>query len=132
MRHLKAGRKLGRTGTHRLALVRNLAASLFEYEWITTTKEKAKEVARFAEKVITLGKKGTLTHRRRAASRLQNEEMVGKVFADIAGRFADRPGGYTRIIKLPRRRLSDGATMVRIELTEISDEASKRAEKKKS
>ncbi|MDK1030791.1 MAG: 50S ribosomal protein L17 [Planctomycetia bacterium] len=130
MRHLKAGRKLNRTGAHRLAMLRNLAASLFEYEYVTTTKQKAAEVARFAEKLITLGKKGTLAHRRRAASRLGNEDMVRKVFEDIAPRFSDRSGGYTRILKLAKRPVGDATRLVRLELVELGDDAKRRPEEK--
>ena len=116
MRHLKAGRKLGRNATHRLALMRNLARALFEHERIITTVEKAKEARRFVEKLITLGKKGTLHARRLALARLPDRGAVTKLFDDIAPRFADRPGGYTRIIKRHQRRLGDAGQTAFLEL----------------
>ncbi len=123
MRHLKAGRKLGRTSSHRTALLRNLAANLFEHETITTTVEKAKEARRFAERLITLGKKGTLQSRRLAASRLQDETLTKKLFEEIAPRFRDRPGGYTRIVKLAKPRKGDAAGMCILELVEKGEAA---------
>src|SRR3954451_4603461 len=99
MRHLKAGRKLGRNATHRLALMRNLTRALVEHGRIITTVEKAKEARRFVEKMITLAKKGTLHARRLALARLHDRETVAKLFDDIGPRFADRAGGYTRVIK---------------------------------
>ena len=113
MRHRVAGRQLGRTSEHRLALRRNLASSLFEHETISTTVEKAKEVKPFAEKLITLAKKGTLAARRRAIAMLNNRAIykeedgdlvksgtvIGKLFSDLGPRYLDRPGGYTRIIQ---------------------------------
>src|SRR5438132_10899683 len=104
MRHLKAGRKLGRNASHRLALMRNLARALFEHERIITTLEKAKEVRPFVEKLITLAKKGTLHARRLALARLPDKEAVSKLFSEFGPRFADRPGGYTRVIKRHERR----------------------------
>src|SRR5437879_9852460 len=98
MRHLKAGRKLGRNASHRLALKRNLARALFEHERIITTVEKAKEVRPFVEKLITLAKQGTLHARRLALARLPDKQIIGKLFSEIGPRFADRPGGYTRVI----------------------------------
>src|SRR5262249_14876156 len=108
MRHLKAGRKLGRNPSHRLALMRNLARALIEHERIITTVEKAKEARRFVEKLITLAKKGTLHARRLALMRLPDREAVAKLFDEIGPRFQDRPGGYTRVIKRHERRLGDG------------------------
>ena len=116
MRHLKAGRKLGRNATHRLALMRNLARALFTHERIITTVEKAKEARRFAEKLITLAKKGTLHARRLALQRLPDRDVVDRLFTDIAPRFRDRPGGYTRIIKRHERRLGDGGRTAFLEL----------------
>jgi large subunit ribosomal protein L17 len=139
MRHLKAGRKLGRNATHRLALMRNLTRSLLQHERIVTTVEKAKELRRFVEKLITLAKKGlasgdpirALHARRLVLSRLgpvakaefyDNEEQptndwaLKKLFKEIAPRFADRPGGYTRIIKRHERRLGDAGRTAFIEL----------------
>src|SRR6266849_10826059 len=103
MRHLKAGRKLGRNASHRLALKRNLARALFEHERIITTLEKAKEVRPFVEKLITLAKKGTLHHRRLALARLPDRAIIAILFNEIGPRFQDRPGGYTRIIKRHER-----------------------------
>src|SRR5215470_12401962 len=105
MRHLKAGRKLGRNASHRLALMRNLTRGLIEHERIITTVEKAKEARRFVEKLITLAKRGTLHARRLALERLPDKEAVAKLFKEIAPRFQDRPGGYTRIVKRHERRL---------------------------
>jgi large subunit ribosomal protein L17 len=116
MRHLKAGRKLGRNASHRLALKRNLARALFEHERIITTLEKAKEVRPFVEKLITLAKKGTLHHRRLALARLPDRDIVAKLFSEIGPRFQDRPGGYTRIIKRHERRLGDAGRTAFLEL----------------
>src|SRR5260370_37212277 len=107
MRRLKAGRKLGRNASHRLALMRNLARALFEHERIITTVEKAKEARPFVEKLITLAKKGTLHARRLALQRLPDREIVDKLFKEYGPRFQDRAGGYTRIIKRHERRLGD-------------------------
>lgn len=115
MRHKVAGRRLGRSSAHRRALYRNLVSDLLDYEKITTTEAKAKEVRSLAEKMITLGKEGGLSSRRQALSFIFDEKVVSKVFDDLAPRFAERPGGYTRITKLGRR-LGDGAAMVRLEL----------------
>jgi large subunit ribosomal protein L17 len=116
MRHLKAGRKLGRNATHRLALMRNLARALFEHERIITTVEKAKEARRFVEKLITLAKQNSLHARRRALARLPDRAIVDKLFSEIAPRFQDRPGGYTRVIKRHERRLGDGGRTAFLEL----------------
>src|SRR5439155_26226998 len=116
MRHLKAGRHLGRNATHRHALMRNLARALFEHDRIITTVEKAKEVRPFVEKLITLAKKGTMHARRLAVARLHDKDAVAKLFKEIAPRFADRPGGYTRVIKRHERRLGDGGRTAFLEL----------------
>jgi large subunit ribosomal protein L17 len=116
MRHKRAGRGLGRNATHRQALFRNLARALFTHGRIITTLPKAKEVRPFVEKLITLAKKGDLHHRRLAISRLHDEEIVTKLFAEIGPRFKDRPGGYTRIIKRPQRRLGDAGVTAYLEL----------------
>jgi large subunit ribosomal protein L17 len=121
MRHLKAGRKLGRNASHRLALKRNLARALFEHERIITTLEKAKEVRPFVEKLITLAKKGTLHHRRQALARLPDRDIVAKLFSEIGPRFEDRPGGYTRIIKRHERRLGDGGRTAFLELLKAGE-----------
>ena len=115
MRHRKSGRQLGRNTHHRRALFRSLVTSLLEHERIETTEAKAKEVRILADRIITLGKRGDLHARRRALAYIRTREVVGKVFSDLAGRFAARPGGYTRLIKT-RRRIGDAARMVVIEL----------------
>jgi large subunit ribosomal protein L17 len=117
MRHKIAGRKLGRSSAHRKALFRNLVTDLLNYEKITSTEAKAKEIRSLAEKMITLGKKGGLTPRRQALAFILDEKIVAKVFNELAPRYAERPGGYTRLIKLGPR-LGDGAHMARIELVE--------------
>ena len=115
MRHKVAGRKLGRDTGHRRALYRNLVTDLLDYEKITTTEAKAKEVRGLAEKMITLGKKGGLHSRRQALSFIFEKKVAEKVFIELAPRYAERPGGYTRITKLGPR-LGDGAAMVQLEL----------------
>lgn len=115
MRHNKKGRQLGRKTKHRWALFRSLVTSLLDHERIETTAAKAKEVRGFTDRMITLGKEGTLPARRRALSFLRSKDVVSKLFADVAMRFRDRSGGYTRIIRT-RRRVGDAAEMVAIEL----------------
>ena len=115
MRHRKKGRQLGRQTKHRGALFRNLVTSLLDHERIETTEAKAKEIRGFTDRMITLGKEGTLPARRRALGFLRSKSVVSKLFDDVAARFKDRPGGYTRIIKT-RRRVGDAAEMVAIEL----------------
>ena len=149
MRHKVAGRELSRTKEHRLALRRNLVASLFEHETISTTIEKAKEVKPFAEKLITLAKKGTLAARRRAISLLGNRAIVGledgvevkkgtvigKLFSDLGPRYLDRPGGYTRIVRLSLRRLGDNGQLVLLQLVgseKTVEEPSETPKKKRS
>jgi len=117
MRHKVAGRKLGRSSAHRRALYRNLVTDLLGYEKITTTEAKAKEVRSLAEKMITLGKKGGLDSRRQALAFIIDKKVTEKVFTELAPRYAERPGGYTRIVKLGPR-LGDGAAMVQLELVE--------------
>ena len=127
MRHRVHGRKLGRPTPHRIALLRNLCTSLFEHERLTTTVQKAKEMRPVAEKLITLGKVGSLHARRQAAGFLLKAAVLQKLFDNIAGRYADRNGGYTRIIKLGYRE-GDGADLAIIEL--LGSELSvKKAEK---
>jgi large subunit ribosomal protein L17 len=121
MRHLKAGRQLGRNASHRRALMRNLARALFEHGRIITTVAKAKEVRPFAEKLITLAKKGTLHARRLALARLPDRVTVAKLFSEIAPRFEDRPGGYTRIIKRHERRLGDAGPTAILELLKAGE-----------
>lgn len=139
MRHRMAGRRLGRDSEHRLAMRRNMVASLFEHETISTTKEKAKEVKSFAEKLITLAKKGTLSARRRAISLLGNRDIVseqdgqvvkqgtiiGKLFNEIGPRYLNRPGGYTRIIRLAMRRLGDNGQLVLLQLVGAEESVKK-------
>jgi len=115
VRHRKKGRQLGRQTKHRWALFRNLVTSLLEHERIETTEAKAKEIRGFTDRMITLGKEGSLPARRRALSFLRSKAVVTKLFSDVAGRFKDRPGGYTRMVKT-RRRIGDGAELVAIEL----------------
>ncbi|UCC63121.1 MAG: 50S ribosomal protein L17 [Anaerolineae bacterium] len=117
MRHRKAGRKLGRSSGHRRALYRNLVTELFRHERIKTTEAKAKAIRPKAEKLVTLGKRGTLHARRLAAGRLNDPEIVEKLFDDIARRYEGREGGYTRVLKLGRRQ-GDNAPMALIELVE--------------
>ncbi len=114
MRHSVDGRKTREKGHHR-ALYRNLVTDLLKYEKITTTEAKAKEVRGLAEEMITLGKKGTLHDRRQALAYIFDKEVTDKVFSDLAKRYADRPGGYTRISKLGQR-LGDAAPIVQLEL----------------
>ena len=117
MRHKIAGRKLSRSSSHRRALLRNLVTDLLGYEKITTTEAKAREVCGLTDKIITLGKKGGLHARRQALAFVLDEKTVDKVFSDLAPRYAERSGGYTRLVKLGPR-LGDGAPMVRLELVE--------------
>lgn len=117
MRHRKSGRQLGRKTKHRVAMFRNLVTSLLEHERIETTEAKAKEVRGIAEKMITLGKEGSLHARRRALSFIRHKDVVSKLFSDVAGRFGNRSGGYTRIIPT-RRRTGDAARMVALELVD--------------
>ncbi len=153
MRHRIAGGQLNRTSAHRVAMRRNLAAALFEHETISTTMPKAKHVKGFAEKLITLAKKGNLAARRRAIAILGNRDIVeevdgkikkkgtviAKLFSEIAPRYLDRPGGYTRIIKLTKRRLGDNSQLVLLQLVGQESQAEtsrkggkKRASKKKT
>ena len=117
MRHRIAGRKLGRPTAHRWALYRNLVADLIKYEKIVTTEAKAKEIRGMAEKIITLGKEGSLASRRRALAFVTDKKLVDKIFNELAPRYAERPGGYTRLVKLGRR-VGDGARLAQVELVE--------------
>jgi large subunit ribosomal protein L17 len=121
MRHLKSGRQLSRNSAHRWALMRNLITSLLREEKIKTTDPKAKELRRWADRVITLGKQGSLHARRQVLSIVHDKTVVRKLFDTIAPRFKDRPGGYTRIIKLGIRR-GDAAQMAVIELVGADNE----------
>jgi len=115
MRHRVDGRKFDRNTGHRVAMFRNLVTDLLKYEQIQTTEQKAKEIRGMAERIITLGKDGTLHARRRALRFVANRDVVDRVFTVYGPRFATRPGGYTRIVKLGPR-LGDGASMAIIEL----------------
>ena len=117
MRHGVAGRKLGVTSTHRLAMFRNLAAALIKHEQITTTLPKAKELRPVAERLITLGKKGGLANRRLAHARLRDDKIVAKLFGPLADRYKDRQGGYCRVLKAGIR-YGDAADMAVIELVD--------------
>ena len=132
---------MSRTSGHRLAMRRNLVASLFEHETISTTLQKAKEVKAFAEKLITLAKKGTLAARRQAIAMLGNRDIlsdedgksvkkgtvVGKLFSELGPRYLDRPGGYTRIIRLSMKRLGDNGQLVLLQLVGEEEGSKKQA-----
>jgi large subunit ribosomal protein L17 len=131
MRHRRAGRKLGRTSSHRKALLRNLVTEFLDKERVITTVPKAKELRPFAEKIITLGKRETLHARRQALGIVRRRSVVAKVFDTLAPRFADRNGGYTRIIRLGNRK-GDAAEIAIIELlgSEFSPKVKGKGEKK--
>jgi large subunit ribosomal protein L17 len=132
MRHLKRTNKLGRKGDHRNAMLANLVCSLIKHKRVTTTVPKAKAARSVAEKLVTLGKSGTLHDRRLAAARLHQEDAVKTLFADIAPTFKDRPGGYTRIIRLNQRQ-GDAAQLAILEWVEefaASEPAKKKTEAK--
>jgi len=117
MRHRVAHRKLGRTTEHRMAMFKNMSASLIKHEQITTTLPKAKELRPYIEKLVTLAKKGGLSNRRLAEARLQDDAQLKKLFDVIAPRYADRPGGYVRVLKAGFRQ-SDQAAMAVIEFVD--------------
>jgi large subunit ribosomal protein L17 len=123
VRHRRAGKKLGRDASHRRALYSNLAGALIEHGRIKTTEAKAKAVKPFAEQMITLGKRGDLHARRLALAELRSQDVFHQLFADVAPRFAERPGGYTRIVKLGPRN-GDAAEMVYLELVDYEPEGS--------
>ncbi|HET8751716.1 MAG TPA: 50S ribosomal protein L17 [Gaiellaceae bacterium] len=118
MRHARTGKKLGRDAAHRKALYANLTCSLLEHGRIRTTEAKAKAVRPFAEQMITLGRRGDLHARRQALAVLRSQEVVHKLFADVGPRMAERPGGYSRIVKLGHRP-GDAAEMVYLELVDF-------------
>lgn len=128
MRHNKAGRRFGRTTSHRIAMFRNMVTSFFEHERITTTDSKAKELRSIAEKMITLGKRGDLHALRQAASYIRDKKVVTKLFSTIAPRYSERDGGYTRIVKLGIRP-GDNAPLSVIELVE--EQVTKKVKKSK-
>jgi large subunit ribosomal protein L17 len=115
MRHRAKGRQLSRTSSHRRALLNNMATSLFEHGRVITTEAKAKELRPFAEKLITLARRGDLHARRLVERKIKSRETLARLFSEIGPRFAARPGGYTRILKLGHRD-GDGADIARIEL----------------
>lgn len=117
MRHRKSGRHLSRTSSHRKAMFQNMAVSLFENELIKTTLPKAKELRRVAEPLITLAKEDTVANRRLAFDRTRSKDAVGKLFNDLGKRYADRPGGYVRILKCGFRA-GDAAPMAYVELVD--------------
>ncbi len=117
MRHRKKGRKLSRTASHRRATLRNMAQSLFTHGRIETTTAKAKELRPYAERLITLARRGDLHARRLAGAKIGDRAVLGRLFDEIGPRFADRPGGYTRILKLGARK-GDAADMSLIELVD--------------
>ncbi len=122
MRHGKAGRKLNRTSSHRKAMFANMAASLIKHEQIVTTLPKAKEMKPFMDKLITLGKRGDLHARRQAIAQVRDVAMVGKLFETLAGRYQERSGGYTRVLKAGFR-YGDNAPLAVIELVDRDPEA---------
>lgn len=124
MNHRRNQRKLSRTSSHRKALLRNMVTSLLEHEAIRTTDAKAKELRGVAEKMITLGKRGTLHARRQALATIRSKEVTAKLFDELAGRYSQRAGGYTRIVKLGRRP-GDAAPMAMIELVDRTNEKSR-------
>jgi len=120
MRHLKSGRRLGRTTSHRKATMKNLAIALIREKAIETTVAKSKELRRFAEPLVTLAKQDTVANRRRAFAALRDDKVVKTLFTEVAPVYKDRPGGYTRILKLGPRR-GDAAEMARIEFVELGE-----------
>lgn len=122
MRHRMHGRKLGRTTPHRLAMFRNMAASVIKHEQVTTTLPKAKEMRAVVDKLITLGKRGTLHARRQAFAELRDDAMVQKLFTTLAERYKERPGGYTRVLRAGFR-FGDAAPMAVLELVDRDPEA---------
>jgi len=122
MRHRKKGRKLGRTSAHRKAMLSNMAAALIKHEQITTTLPKAKELRGVVDRLITLGKRGGLHARRQAIAALGDKAMVGKLFTTLGPRYAERPGGYTRVLKAGFR-YGDAAPMAVVELVDRDPEA---------
>ncbi len=117
MRHRKSGRRLGRNSSHRKALFRNMVTSLMQHERIQTTDAKAKELRGFADRMITLGKRGDLHARRQAAGFLRDKAVTSKVFGELADRYRERPGGYTRVIKVGHR-VGDAAPVSIVELVD--------------
>jgi large subunit ribosomal protein L17 len=127
MRHRKSGRRLSRTGSHKKAMFRNMVTSVFEHERIVTTTPKAKEVRKVVDKMITLAKRGDLHAKRQAMSFIQSRDVVAKLFDELSGQFADRNGGYTRIIQTGQRR-GDAAPMAILELVTYSEDTGEESE----
>ena len=123
MRHRKRHGKLGRTSAHRKALMRNMVTSLLDHELIETTDAKAKELRRVADRMITLGKRGDLHARRQALSVIKDKRVTAKLFDELAGRYSERNGGYTRVLKT-RVRVGDAAPMSIVELVDRDQDAS--------
>jgi large subunit ribosomal protein L17 len=130
MRHMNQGRKLNRTSAHRKALFRNLVLALLKHERIKTTDAKAKDLRHFADRMVTLGKRGDVAARRLAFNFLQSRDDVKKLFDEIAPRFKDRNGGYTRVVKFGFRR-GDAAPLSIIEFTGVSEKAEAKKPRKK-
>ncbi len=130
MRHLNQGRKLNHTSAHRKALFRNLVLALVKHERIKTTDAKAKELRRYADRMVTLGKRGDLAARRLAFAFMQSRDAVKRLFDEIAPRFKERNGGYTRVVKFGFRR-GDAAPLSIVEFSDYSDQASARKPRKK-
>jgi large subunit ribosomal protein L17 len=131
MRHLNSGRKLNRTSAHRKALFKNMVLALIRHERIKTTDPKAKELRRIADRMVTLGKQNDLAARRRAFAALQSHAAVKKLFDEIAPRFKDRNGGYTRVIKFGHRR-GDATMMSVIEFTGQEEQSKSKKPRKRS
>jgi large subunit ribosomal protein L17 len=129
MRHLKAGRRLSRTTEHRQAMLRNLVTALLDQERVETTRAKAKEARQWAEKIITLAKRGDLHARRLTLAVIRSKKVVAKLFSELKERYQDRPGGYTRIIPLGVR-LGDGAPLSILELVDRPEKLPKAKKKK--
>lgn len=128
MRHNRDGRKLNRTASHRKAMLKNMVTSLFARERISTTTAKAKEASRLAERMITFARRGDLAARRHVAKTVRDPQVLRKLFDEIAPRYADRPGGYTRVLKLGARR-GDGAQRAMLELLRADEEGRKKKKK---
>lgn len=131
MRHRVKGRKLKRTTSHRTALLRSLATSLLKHKRIKTTLAKAKETRSFVEKLITKARKGDLHSKRLVASEIKDKEVLKELFSEIVNTVGDRPGGYTRVVKLGTR-LGDSAQMAILELVDYNEAANKKAEERKA
>ena len=127
MRHKKTGRKFSRTSSHRKAMFANMANALIEHERITTTDAKARDLRRYCEKLVTLGKKGTLAARRNAYARLRDNGSIDRLFGALAERYKDRHGGYTRMYKLGPRR-GDNAPMAILEFVDREDRSADAAD----